>query len=154
MAATRKLRPSPRHPEHRLSSFDHFRPFLLDHPLHRMMGVRSIEAGDGRSQIEIEVGPDMVNLAGMFHGGIVYTVCDMACYAALLSALDEGENAATHDIHVSLMKAARIGDRVRFSGRLLRRGRALAFMEAEAHCGEQLLARATVTKTILRPPTA
>lgn len=87
----------------------------------------------------------------MFHGGVVYTVCDMACYAALLGELADGENAATHDIHVSVMRAARVDDRVRFISRVIRRGRNIAFTEAEARCGEDLLARASVTKSILRP---
>lgn len=115
------------------------------------MGVEFLSAGDGESQLAVTVGKDLTNAAGMFHGGVVYTVCDMACYLALLSQLKPGENAATHDIHVSVMRAAKLGDRVIFSGRLLKRGRSVAFMESEARCGEQLLARATVTKSILSP---
>lgn len=134
-----------------VSSLAQFLPTVIEHPLHRAMGVEAIDAADGQSRIEVSVGAGMVNAAGMFHGGIVYTLCDMACYAALLSVLPEGENAATHDLHVSLMRAARIGDRVCFSGRVIRRGRSIAFMEAEARCRDQLLARATVTKTILAP---
>ena len=125
-------------------------PFVIDHPLHKAMGVTRIDAAEGRSSIEILVEGASVNAAGMFHGGIVYTICDMACYAALLSQLKPGENAATHDIHVSILRAAKRGDRVRFTGRVLKHGRNVAFMEAEAHCDEHLLARATVTKSILR----
>ena len=84
-----------------MSSLEQFLPYVVDHPLHRAMGVERIEAADGRSRIEIDVGGDMVNAAGMFLGGNVYTICDMACYAALLSELPEGHNAVTHDIHVS-----------------------------------------------------
>ncbi|AXQ31672.1 PaaI family thioesterase [Solimonas sp. K1W22B-7] len=130
---------------------EQFLPHVLNHPLHRAMGVERIEASEGRSRIEIDVGPTMVNAAGMFLGGNVYTICDMACYAALLSELPEGENAVTHDIHVSLMRGARAGDRVVFTGRVIRRGRSVAFMEAEARCGEEIVARATVTKSILKP---
>ncbi len=134
-----------------MSATDQLLSFVIQHPLHQAMGVRSIEAADGTATIDVTVEGDMVNAAGMFHGGIVYTVCDMACYAALLTRLQPGENAATHDIHVSLMGAARRGDRVRFTATVMRQGRNLAFMEAQVHGGERLLARATVTKTILRP---
>ena len=134
-----------------MSSLEQFLPYVMDHPLHRAMGVERIEAAGGRSRIEIDVGPGMVNAAGMFLGGNVYTICDMACYAALLSELPEGENAVTHDIHVSLMRGAKAGDRVVFSGRVIRRGRSIAFMEAEARVGEDVVARATVTKSILKP---
>ena len=134
-----------------MSSLEQFLPYVMDHPLHRAMGVERIEAAAGRSRIEIDVGPSMVNAAGMFLGGNVYTICDMACYAALLSELPEGENAVTHDIHVSLMRGAKAGDRVVFSGRVIRRGRSIAFLEAEARVGEDVVARATVTKSILKP---
>ena len=134
-----------------MSSLEQFLPYVMDHPLHRAMGVERIEAANGRSRIEIDVGPGMVNAAGMFLGGNVYTICDMACYAALLSELPEGDNAVTHDIHVSLMRGAKAGDRVVFSGRVIRRGRSIAFLEAEARVGEDIVARATVTKSILKP---
>lgn len=124
-------------------------PLVTQHPLHRAMGVTTIDAADGRAQLEIVVAGDTVNPAGVFHGGVAYCLCDMACYAALLSVLKGDENAVTHDIHVSMLRGARIGDRVRFSARVLKRGRNVAFMEAEAHCGDQLMARATVTKSIL-----
>lgn len=133
-----------------MSPIDRLLPFVLEHPLHRMMGVTAIEASDGQASLEVEVTAERVNAAGMFHGGLVYTLCDMACYAALLTRLQDGENAATHDLHVSLLRAARLGERVRFTGRVLRQGRNLAFMDAEAWSGGQLLARATVTKSILR----
>lgn len=133
-----------------MSPLDRLLPFVLQHPLHRMMGVETIDAVDGQASLEIEVTAERVNAAGMFHGGLVYTLCDMACYAALLTQLEDGENATTHDLHVSLLRAARLGDRVRFVGRVLRKGRSLAFLEAEAWQGEQRIARATVTKSILR----
>lgn len=120
------------------------------HPLHRMMGVEKIESANGSSSIAFTVGDMSVNARGAFHGGVAYTICDMACYSALLGLLNEGENAATHDIHVSLLRAAVRGDRIVTTGKVIKRGRNVAFMEAEMHCGDELIARATVTKSILR----
>ncbi len=137
-----------------MSAYDSLISAVLEHPLHRAMGVETIEASAGRSRIELAIGANAVNMAGVLHGGVVYTVCDMACYAALLTLLPEGDYAVTHDIHVSLLRAARLGDRIVFSGRVIKRGRGIAFMEAEAHCGDQLLARATVTKSILKTAAA
>ena len=120
------------------------------HPLHRMMGVEKIESGNGLATIAFTVSEMSVNARGAFHGGVAYTICDMACYSALLSVLVEGENAATHDIHVSLIRAAMRGDRIVTTGKVIKRGRSVAFMEAEMHCNGELIARATVTKSILR----
>ncbi|TXH03750.1 MAG: PaaI family thioesterase [Nevskiaceae bacterium] len=124
---------------------------IESHPLHRFMGVDKIDAGDGIATIEIVVSEATVNARGAFHGGVAYTLCDMACYAALIGQLAEGENAATHDLHVSLLRAAQHGDRIVTTGRVIKRGRNVAFMEAAMHCKGELLARATVTKSILRP---
>lgn len=121
------------------------------HPLHRYIGVETIHAEAGKAHFSVEIGINTVNSRGAFHGGVVYTLCDMACYAALMSELTDGEDAVTHDIHVSLMRGAKIGDRVRFDGKVIKRGRNLGFMEAAAYLGDQLIARATVTKSILRP---
>lgn len=134
-----------------MSALHQLLPALLEHPLHRAMGVERIDSANGQARIEVTVGDGTINAAGMFHGGVLYTVCDMACYAALLGELADGENAATHDIHVSVMRAARVGDRIQFVGKVIRRGRNIAFMEAEARCGDEILARAAVTKSILRP---
>jgi uncharacterized protein (TIGR00369 family) len=120
------------------------------HPLHRMMGVEKIESSDGVATIAITIGENGVNARGAFHGGIAYVICDMACYSALIGQLKEGENAATHDIHVSMMRAAKLGDRIVTTGKVIKHGRNLAFMEAEMRCNDELIARATVTKSILR----
>lgn len=125
-------------------------PAVESHPLHRYLGVDRIHAGEGRSRIEIKVGDGAVNPRGAFHGGVAYTLCDMACYAALLSELKDDEDAATHDLHVSVMRAAKHGDHIIATGRVIKRGRNVAFMEAELHCEGKLLARATVTKSILQ----
>lgn len=120
------------------------------HPLHRYLGVEKIHAQNGEAHFEITVNNNTVNPRGVFHGGVVYTVCDMACYAALTSVLADDEDAVTVDIHVSVMRAAKIGDRVRITGKLLKRGRNIGFMQSEAYLGEQLIARATVTKSIIK----
>lgn len=125
---------------------------IENHPLHRLMGVERIDSGGGRSRIEIAIGPGAVNPRGAFHGGVAYTLCDMACYAALLSQLGAGEDAATSDIQVSLLRSARQGERVVVTGEVLKRGRTLAFMQARIDKDGELIARASVTKAILRGP--
>lgn len=133
-----------------MSQLRQFLSLVENHPLHRFIGVETIEARDGASRIELTINQNAVNPIGVFHGGVGYMLCDMACYSALLSVLDEGQNAVTHDIHCSLMRGATLGERIVASGRVIRRGRSIAFMEAEIHCGERLLARGTVTKSILK----
>lgn len=135
-----------------MTARERFLPLITQHPLHRALGLQDIDAGKGRASFEVLIGADMVNVAGMFHGGIVYLLADLACFAAVLSELKDDELAVTHDLHVSMLRAAKLGQRARFEARVLKRGRALAFMEAQVYCGDDLLARATVTKSILQAP--
>lgn len=124
---------------------------LQTHPLHRAMGVTQIEAEAGRASLQIVVGDAAVNPRGALHGGVIYTLCDLACYAALSSELGEGEDAATTDLHVSVMRAARAGESIRVLASVLKRGRNVAFLQSDVQDAQgQLLARASVTKSILK----
>lgn len=120
-------------------------------PLHEYLGVWGLEARDGRSRLRVPVTEHTANPAGVLHGGVVYALCDVAAYAALLSVLDPSQEAATHDIHVSVMQPARKGDTVSITSRLVRRGKRLAFLESEAAVGDEVIATASITKSILTP---
>ena len=119
-------------------------------PLHVFLGVGEIEAGAGRAGFDVHMDDNAANPRGALHGGVIYTLCDVVCYAALLEQLADNEDAVTHDIHVSVMRAASAGETVRFSGQLIKRGRSLAFLEAHLHRGDTLLATARLTKSIIR----
>lgn len=133
-----------------MSPLEQFLPYLLQHPLHRAMGLREIETADGTAWFEVDIGPDTVNTADMFHGGVVYALADLAALSAALTRLPEGHFAVTHDLHVSMMRAGMRGQRARFEGRVLRMGRSLAFIQVEVSCAGEVLTRASVTKSILK----
>lgn len=118
-------------------------------PLHRVLGIGAITATDGRASFDLTVGTHSANPRGALHGGVIYALCDVAAYAALLSLLADDEDAVTHDLHVSLLRPAQTGECVQFSAQVLRRGRSLAFIDAQALRGDTLLASARVTKSIL-----
>lgn len=120
-------------------------------PLHRHLGVTDLQAHGGEATLRLTVGEASANPAGVLHGGVVYMLCDVAAYAALLSLLEHDREAASHDIHVSVMAPAIPGEAVRFHGRVVHRGRRLVFTEAEAHAGDRLLATARITKTVFKP---
>lgn len=122
-------------------------------PLHQHLGIGPIEAGSGRARFELAVKPALLNPAGGLHGGVFYLLSDVACYCAMLDSLQADEEAATHDLQVSLLRGAVAGQTLVFEAQLHKRGRQLAFCSAEVHAEGQLLARAQVTKSIinLRP---
>ncbi len=118
-------------------------------PLHQFLGVRDLTSSDGIAHLNIDVNAQTANPAGMLHGGVAYALCDVVGYAALLSVLPEGMQAVTHDIQVSVMRAASLGDVVTFQGRVLKQGARIAFLDAEARVNGEVIASARVTKSLL-----
>jgi acyl-coenzyme A thioesterase PaaI-like protein len=79
----------------------------------------------------------------------VTTLLDTACYLALLPHLSDDEHAVTHDLTVSLLRPVAAGQRVDVVGTVLRRGRAVAFLRAEAIVDDVVVAAAQVTKSVV-----
>jgi len=124
---------------------------VLDIPLHRFLGVRLRDVHDPTAGIRFPVGEAAQNPARMLHGGVVYALLDVASFLALLPHLADGEHAVTHDVSASLLRPVRADATVDVTATVLRRGRAVAFMRAEATVDGQLVATGQVTKTVVPP---
>ncbi len=123
---------------------------VRNHDFHKYMGVEKIEAQDGKAIVEIEVKEHVLNPTGAFHGGVIYTLCDLTAFCALLSQLNEGEIGATNHISIQVMRATTLGAIVKFEAKIIKLGKRLAFLESEAFSNGKLIAKATVTKTLLK----
>lgn len=123
---------------------------IREHPFHHYLGVETIDIINGKSIIPILVTDRVLNPAGTFHGGVLYTLCDVAAFSALMAALSEGEIGVTNNISVQAMRVAQLGDRLIFTGRIIKLGKRLAFIETEVMKGDQLIAKASITKTLIR----
>ncbi|MGY1720356.1 PaaI family thioesterase [Blastococcus sp. SYSU DS0552] len=124
---------------------------ILDIPLHRFLGVELRDAGNPAAGIRFPVGPAAQNPAGLLHGGVVYALLDVASFLALLPSLGDGEHAVTHDVSASLLRPVAADSTVEVTATVLRRGRAVAFMRAEATVDGVLVATGQVTKTVVPP---
>lgn len=122
---------------------------VLDVPLHRFLGVALTDQTEPAAGITLPVGEAASNNAGVLHGGIVTALLDVASYLAVLATLSEGENAVTHDISASLLRPVSPGSQLHVSGTVVRRGRGIAFLRAEAVTGAVTVATGQVTKTVL-----
>ena len=121
---------------------------VLSIPLHRFLGVALLDVDDPSAGIWFPVETATQNQVGVLHGGVVTALLDVASYLALLPSLGPDEHAVTHDLAVSLLRPVPAGSRVELTGSVLRRGRALAFLRAEAQVDGRVVAAAQVTKTL------
>ncbi len=122
---------------------------VVTHPLHAHLGIKEIQSEAGHGSFSITVADTVLSPAGSLHGGVVYFLSDVCAYAGLLSLLDAKTDAVTHDIQVSVMRSARPGDVVDFRSKVVRLGKRLCFLEVIASTGDQIIATAKVTKSIL-----
>jgi uncharacterized protein (TIGR00369 family) len=134
---------SPQHPQLAL---------VCELPFHKHLGVRVLGASDGQSLVELPVSASNANPSAVLHGGIIYTACDIAAYVALLTMLSPAEGAVTHDLHVSCLRPAPLESVVRFEGKVLQRGKRIAFVDVTAMVENKVIATARVTKSIVNLP--
>jgi uncharacterized protein (TIGR00369 family) len=123
---------------------------VLGIPLHRFLGMELRDAADPAAGIWFPVAAPTLNPGGLLHAGVIYTLMDVGCFLALISSLGDDEHAVTHDLTVSLLRPVSPDTRVDITGTVLRRGRAVAFMRADATVDGQVVAAAQVTKSIVR----
>jgi len=123
---------------------------ILDIPLNRFLGMELRDPADPSAGVWFPVDRPAQNQAEVLHGGVVTTLLDTASYLALLPQLSDEEHAVTHDLTVSLLRPVAAGKRVDITGTVLRRGRAVAFLRAEATVDGEIVAAAQVTKSVVR----
>jgi uncharacterized protein (TIGR00369 family) len=121
----------------------------------RTLGVIVEEAAEGRVRLRVPVRDELCNApAAPLHGGVLSALVDMAVGGAL-STLHEaaagGVGQATTDLNVTFIGAVREGHVVA-EGRILRRGRQVAFGEATLTDADgRLVAVGRATYLILAP---
>jgi uncharacterized protein (TIGR00369 family) len=121
----------------------------------RYLGVQVDDAGEGWVRLRVPVGDGLRNAAGApVHGGVLSALVDMAVGGALGTTHDNaggGVGQTTLDLNVSFLAAAGDGDIVA-EGRLLRRGRTIAFGEARITDGAgKLVAVGRATYMLIQP---
>jgi uncharacterized protein (TIGR00369 family) len=83
-----------------------------------------------RAQVTMRATEAHLNANEIVHGGVAMSLLDMAMATAVTRTLAAGERAASIQIQTSFLKAAKVGD-LTATGRVVRRGRSLAFAEGE-----------------------
>jgi uncharacterized protein (TIGR00369 family) len=121
----------------------------------RYLGVIVDDAGEGWVRLRVPVKDGLRNAAGApVHGGVLSALVDMAIGGALGTTHDNaggGVGQTTLDMNVSFLSASGDGELVA-EGRLLRRGRTIAFGEARISDGAgKLVAVGRATYMLLQP---
>ena len=117
-------------------------------PYSAHLGIEIVESGDGTALLRLPLLEHICNRRGVVHGGALASLLDSALGAAVISSIDHEEWCGTLQLSVQYNDPARRGPLVGV-GRVVRRGRHVAFAEGEVTDGEgQIVARAHGTWVI------
>lgn len=119
-------------------------------PFFVMMGIDPVSFGEGSAVLSMQVRPDMLNGDGWLQGGVYTAITDEAMALAIITVLDPDERIATISESTSFMASVQEGT-IRAAGRLIRKGRSVAFAEGEVTRGDgRVLARTTASFAVRR----
>lgn len=108
----------------------------------------SVDPEEGTIEVAFTAGGGFLNPAGVVQGGFLAAMLDETMGPALVCGLEPGDFAPTTDLHVQFLRPARAG-RLVGRGRVVRRGRYVAFLAGELVDGEgAVVAVATATAQI------
>jgi len=104
-------------------------------PFFCLMGIDVVSVEPGKAVLKMQVRPDMHNGVGWLQGGILAAVADEAMALALYPLLSETEGIATISESTSFVRGAQ-GGYIIAEGRVIRKGRRVAFTEGEVYTGD------------------
>ena len=100
-----------------------------------LIGARVEEIGEGVCRLALTVGPNHLDGHGALHTGVLTSLMDASIGIALgYLRRDEVRHRphATIEMNTSFLAEGQPGDEVEVEGRVIRKGRSIAFGEAEA----------------------
>jgi len=95
------------------------------------VGTRTVANRPNWGMATLEIEPRHLNRLDIVHGGVILTLLDHACGAALThgSSKELGKAAVTVSLNATFLRAARSG-KLYGIGRCIKRGQSIAFCEA------------------------
>jgi len=111
-------------------------------PWSRTLGIEFLALGRGFCRLALTVEPHMVNFQGYPHGGVIFSLADIAFGAACNS---RGEPAVALNMTISFLAAVPVGSRLVAEAREIKLGRRAGFYQvsvtgeegalvAQVHC--------------------
>jgi uncharacterized protein (TIGR00369 family) len=112
------------------------------------LGVRDMQAEDGRSSLRLEAGERHLNPAGTVHGGVLASLVDMAMGHAVRSSTGESDVPATSQLTLTYLRPGVPGP-ITVRAAVSKQGDDLTVCEADVEQDGKALAHALATFAVL-----
>jgi acyl-CoA thioesterase len=103
--------------------------YIPEHGFTSFIGLELKSAEKGYAVVEVQLGPEHLNPQGVAHGGLVFSICDMAAGVAAIFG-ETMRKCLTIDASMHYLRPGR-GKFLRAEGRVIKSGRNTAFSEAQ-----------------------
>ncbi|HET7419521.1 MAG TPA: PaaI family thioesterase [Candidatus Dormibacteraeota bacterium] len=120
-------------------------------PAWQWLGIVAVELGDGMAVLEMTPAEHMANHAGFVHGGMISALADSAMGRSLRTVKPGVARAMSFDLKLSFIAAAKVGETLRATGRVVHAGRRTMVAECRVEGpGGRLVATASGTFAVQR----
>ena len=118
---------------------------VANDPYARFLGIRLDSVEEGYAACSVTITDDMFNFLGVVHGGLIFTLADVAFSAA--GNQDHLPSFAL-DVCGSFLKTARLGDVLVAKAKLIHTTRRTGLYRMDISCNDELIA--TFNGTVFR----
>jgi uncharacterized protein (TIGR00369 family) len=115
------------------------------------LGLEVVDTGEGMAVVEMTSTEDMANHSGFLHGGMISTLADSAMGRSLRTLKPGVTRAMSFDLKLSFIGAAKIGETLRATGRVVHAGRRTVVTDCRVEGKDgRLVATASATFAVTR----
>jgi len=115
------------------------------------LGLTLVDSGERYATVEMTATEEMTNHSGFVHGGMISALADSAMGRSLRTIEPGVERAMSFDLKLSFINAAKIGETLRATGRVVHAGRRTMVAECRVEGrGGRLIATASATFAVTR----
>jgi uncharacterized protein (TIGR00369 family) len=115
------------------------------------LGLTVADTGEGMAVVEMTPTEDMANHSGFVHGGMISTLADSAMGRSVRTLRPGVTRAMSFDLKLSFIGAAKIGEKLRATGRVIHAGRRTVVTDCRIEGKEgRLVATASATFAVTR----
>ena len=116
----------------------------------RHNGLRLVELDDGAATVEVTLRKEGLNPRGIAHGGLIFTLCDVATGVA---ARTGGRTTVSQDASIHFLRPGTHTEKLTAKGRVIKEGRTTGYAEAEVFTDDgKLIAKAGMTVHYMEGP--